>query len=262
MFNHKRVCVVIPALNEDKAITQVIGDLLVIRDTQNNNIIDEIVVCDNGSTDQTSQAAKLAGARVVFEPIHGYGRACLRAISALRAPEIVLFIDSDHAFYAEQAIPLIRAIDDGFDLAIGSRALGKMESGALTKPQIFGNKLASVLIKVLWNKLVSDLGPFRAISYNALVELQMQDLTFGWTIEMQIKAIQKKLDIIEIPIDTRCRIGHSKISGTIKGTIGAGIGILGMIVKRWTQQQKNLDCTYPKDQETEDKRIHNVTLKN
>ncbi|GAA3929845.1 glycosyltransferase family 2 protein [Litoribacillus peritrichatus] len=239
MYKQQRVCVVIPALNEELSIHQVIQGLLNLKGGSNQTIIDEVVVCDNGSTDSTARVAKHAGASVVYEPTPGYGRACLKAINALTEPDIILFIDADHAFLAHQAMPLISAIARGYDLAIGSRTLGRMEKGALTLPQRLGNQLASAFIYGLWHHEVTDLGPYRAINASSLDKLNMQDQTFGWTIEMQIKAIQHNLQITEIPVDTRRRIGVSKISGTIKGSIKAGMGILGMIAKLWWQEQKN-----------------------
>ncbi len=236
MYQKKRIICIIPARDEVKAIRLVINDLQVLRDGNGNAIIDDIVVCDNGSTDNTAAIARQAGARVVIQPQPGYGAACLGALEEARSADILLFIDGDNAFLATQAIPLIHATANGADLAIGSRTLGHMEQGALTLSQRFGNQLASVLIQWLWGEKVTDLGPFRAISQDALKRLDMEDKRFGWTIEMQIKAIQQGMSIKEHPVDTLCRLGHSKISGTVKGTIGAGIGILSMIVKlRWRQ---------------------------
>ncbi len=239
MYKQQRVSVVIPALNEEQSIHKVVSGLFELKNSSMQSIIDEVVVCDNGSTDTTAQVAEHAGARVVFEPIAGYGRACLKAIHALDKPGIVLFIDADNAFYVHQALPLIAAVTRGYDLAIGSRTLGRMEPGALTVPQQFGNHLASFLVNGIWQQDITDLGPYRAISYQALSSLNMEDETFGWTIEMQIKAIQRKMQITEVPVDTRPRIGVSKISGTVKGTIGAGIGILSMIAKLWWREHKN-----------------------
>ena len=142
MYHKKRITVVIPALNEAPSIRQVIDGLWSLKDHQQLNIIDEILVCDNGSSDDTAMLAKQSGARVVFEPQPGYGRACLKALAAIKHTDIILFMDADHAFYAQQALPLIRAITEGTDLAIGSRTLGKMEAGALTTPQQMGNWLA------------------------------------------------------------------------------------------------------------------------
>lgn len=238
MYKQQRVSVVIPALNEELSIYQVISGLYGLKDRDGNNIIDEVVVCDNGSTDMTTAKAEYAGARVVYEPIPGYGRACLKAIAAVRQTDIVLFIDADHAFYAHQAVSLLDGITQGADLAIGSRTLGNMQTGSLTTPQKLGNQLATGLIKLIWSQHVTDLGPYRAIKSKALADINMQDETFGWTIEMQIKAIQHNLLTIEVPVDTRCRIGTSKISGTIKGSVGAGIGILSTIAKHWLRQKK------------------------
>jgi glycosyltransferase involved in cell wall biosynthesis len=237
MYQQQRITVVIPALNEAPSIQKVIDGLWGLKDHHQNNIIDEIIVCDNGSSDDTPTLAKKSGARVVFEPQAGYGRACLKALSSINGTDIILFMDADHAFYAHQALPLIEAITEGMDLAIGSRTMGNMDVGALTVPQQMGNWLAGSLIRLIWQHKVTDLGPYRAISRQALAKLNMQDQTFGWTIEMQIKAIQQKMTVCELPVDTRRRIGVSKISGTIKGTIGAGTGILGMIAKLWWQQK-------------------------
>ena len=238
MYQQHRVCVVIPALNEAQSIGLVLADLWELKDQQGRNIIDEVLVCDNGSSDQTAQIAQKAGAKVVFETLPGYGRACLKALAAIQKTDIIVFMDADHAFYAHQTLALIDGVSKGQDLVIGSRVLGRMEPGALTVPQRLGNQLASSLIHLIWGQKVTDLGPFRAISYSALEKLGMQDQTFGWTIEMQIKAIQYSLATSEVAVDTRRRIGVSKISGTVKGTIGAGVGIISMIFKLWWNQKK------------------------
>jgi len=237
MINNKHVCVVIPAKNEANAIGLVIDDLLALTSEHSPfPLIDCIVVCDNGSTDNTSEVAINAGAQVVTQSTPGYGIACLTALQQLPSTDIILFIDGDHSFYAEQGTALIKAIDQGADLAIGSRTLGRQEPGALTPPQKFGNWLASFLIRLLWGVPVSDLGPFRAISSSALRQLRMQDQQFGWTVEMQVKAAQARLSVVEIAVDTRKRIGVSKISGTVSGTIGAAKGILGTLFSLWLQQ--------------------------
>ena len=248
MINNKHVSVVIPAKDEMNAIGLVSQDLLALRLKDSTSpLIDVIVVCDNGSTDATASVAIKAGARVVSQPTPGYGIACLTALKQLQQlpkNDIIVFIDGDHSFYAEQAIDLINAIDQGADLAIGSRTLGKQESGALTPPQKVGNLLASFLIRSLWKVPVSDLGPFRAISSTALRQLYMQDQLFGWTVEMQVKAAQLKFNVVEIAVDTRKRIGISKISGTVAGTIGAAKGILGTIFLLWYQQTRATSPIY------------------
>ncbi len=247
MYKGNQVSVVIPALNEEKAIHIVVKKLLMLQ--QNNQaIIDEVVVCDNGSTDNTAEAAKNAGARVVFQKQTGYGVACLTAISALKTCDIVLFVDGDDSCDIEQALHLLAGIVNGDDLAIGSRTLGCIAPGALTKPQLFGNWLSSRLIYQLWKQQITDLGPFRAIRYQALKKLRMQDKTFGWTVEMQIKAIMLQLNMSEYPVDSKVRIGQSKISGTLSGSVKAGIGILSMIAKLYLtnklKQTKHKSSSY------------------
>ena len=200
--------------------------------------IDEIVVCDNASTDRTAAMAAEAGARVVTETGRGYGSACLAGIAALSTVDIVLFADADRSDAAEEATGLVSAVADGADLAIGSRALGIAEPGALTPQQRFGNALASALIRGIWRHHTTDLGPFRAIRRDALDKLGMRDRTYGWTVEMQVKAIQVGMKVVEIPVSYRRRIGVSKISGTVKGTIGAGVKILGMIAVLWWKDKR------------------------
>jgi glycosyltransferase involved in cell wall biosynthesis len=236
MYQNKRIATIIPARDEAEAIEPVIRGLQNLHGADGIKIIDDIVVCDNGSTDTTAAIAQKAGARVVNQVRPGYGIACLTALAETKNADILLFIDGDNAFQAQQAIPLIHSIANGAHLAIGSRKLGLMEKNALTIPQRFGNRLASGLIRCFWGETVTDLGPFRAISQEALQRLTMEDETYGWTIEMQIKAIQLGMTMVEHPVDTYRRLGRSKISGTVKGTIGAGIGILSMIARlRWRQ---------------------------
>ena len=241
MINNKHISVVIPAKDEENAIGLVVEDLIALRSADGESaLIDCIVVCDNGSTDDTADTAKRAGAQVVYQSTPGYGIACLTAIRKLPKTDIVLFTDGDHSFFAEQGAQLINAIDSGADMAIGSRTLGRQECGALTPQQKFGNRLASFMIRTLWGVPITDLGPYRAISSSALQQLQMQDQQFGWTVEMQVKAAQKKLRVVEVAVDTRKRIGVSKISGTISGTIGATKGILGTIFVLWFKQVGSL----------------------
>ena len=239
MYRGMTVGVVIPALNEVQSIGLVVRDLLARRNQDGGRMVDEIVVCDNGSTDGTAEQATAAGARVVREGRPGYGRACLAALRALTPSDIVLFTDADHAFHASQAVGLLNGIHEGADLAIGSRTLGEQDRGALTRSQKAGNWVATTLIRLLWGQRMTDLGPYRAIRGTALAGLDMRDTTFGWTVEMQVKAIQRGLKTVEVPVDTRQRIGQSKISGTLRGAIGAGYGILGMIAKlRWQQRHQ------------------------
>lgn len=232
MYKGLIVGAVIPACNEEDNVGEVVGALLDLRADDGSHVIDDVVVCDNGSTDATARRAQDAGARVVVEETAGYGRACLTAIAALHPVDVILFVDGDQSFEIRQALDLLAAIADGADLAIGSRALGRMEPGALSMPQIVGNRVASLLIRLLWGEVVTDLGPFRAIRANALRRLDMRDTAYGWTVEMQVKAIQLNMRIVERPVNTlRRRFGISKIGGTLKGVIGASVGILGMIAR-------------------------------
>ncbi|NRA70006.1 MAG: glycosyltransferase family 2 protein [Gammaproteobacteria bacterium] len=237
MYKGQKIAVVIPALNEQHAIGIVVESLLLLQAEQ-QQVIDCVMVCDNGSTDYTAKVAIDAGAQVVRQTTPGYGIACLTAIAHLPPCDIVLFVDGDDSCWAEQAIPLLTGVVNGDDLAIGSRTLGIIEPGALTTPQRFGNWLAARLIKLFWQYQVSDLGPFRAIRYSSLQKLNMRDLTFGWTVEMQIKAIIGQMQINEYAVDSKIRIGQSKISGTLVGSVKAGIGILSMIAKLRFSQEK------------------------
>lgn len=233
MYKNLRVGVVIPALDEDKNIGVVVGSLLELRsESEGDRLIDDLVVCDNGSTDATAAAAAQAGARVIAEPVRGYGMACLTAIRELREVDVTLFVDGDQSCHVEQSEDLLAAVAAGADLAIGSRVLGKMERGALSIPQLAGNHVASLMIRILWGHRITDLGPFRAIRTKALERIGMRDEAYGWTVEMQVKAIQHELRIAEVPVDTaRRRHGKSKVGGTLKGIIGASVGILSTILK-------------------------------
>ena len=238
MYKNLTVGAVVPARNEEDNIGAVVQDLMALRDG-GQPLIDDFVVCDNGSTDTTAQRAREAGARVVRQDRPGYGIACLTAIDALEAVDVVLFTDGDRSFEAAQCVRLLDAIAAGADLAVGSRALGRMEPGALSVAQRAGNRLAGFLIRLLWGGSggVTDLGPYRAIRTDALGLIDMRDEAYGWTIEMQIKAMQCNLQIVETPVDTyRRRFGKSKVGGTLRGVVGAGAGILSMIAKlRWRQ---------------------------
>ncbi len=221
--------VIIPAYNEADAIGLVLDEI-------SEDLVRNIVVSNNNSTDNTGEVAKEHGAVVVFQPEPGYGNACLKAMDFIakqeQKPDIIVFLDGDHSDYPEQISEIVAPILDGkADLVIGSRALGKSESGSLTPQQIFGNWLATRMLKLFYGVRFTDLGPFRAISYSSLLEIEMEDKNYGWTVEMQIKAAKKKLRSMEVPVDYRVRIGESKVSGTIKGTIGAGYKIILTLFK-------------------------------
>ncbi len=238
MYLGQTISAIIPARDESRAISQVVGSLAKLCFDTQEPVFDNIIVCDNGSVDDTAEVAAQAGALVVKEHRPGYGNACLAALSVLPPSDIVVFIDGDNAFYAEQCRALIEAVVNGADLVIGSRQLGSVEKGALTTAQRFGNWLASVLIQQIWDVPITDLGPYRAIRADALERLAMQDRTFGWTVEMQVKAIQANMTLVECAVDTRKRIGKSKISGTLSGSLGAARGILGMIFLLWRQGRR------------------------
>lgn len=236
MYKDLTITVVIPALNEEAAIGKVVSDLQALtlvssKSLSAEKVIDAIIVCDNGSSDNTAMNAKTAGALVVYQPQSGYGIACQTALLHCPPCDMVLFVDGDDSCFIEQAIPLLQGIIDGDDLAIGSRTLGNIEQGALTGVQKFGNWLSGQLIEFFWQQKVSDLGPFRAIRTEALQRLDMQDMSFGWTVEMQVKAAILAMKTSEYPVDSKIRIGQSKISGTVKGSVLAGTGILSMIAK-------------------------------
>jgi len=192
--------------------------------------VDEVIVADNGSIDRTSQVAANAGTRVISEPRQGYGQACLSALMALGSCDIIVFLDGDYSDYPEEMKALVEPIARGeMDMVVGSRVLGHRESGALTPQARFGNWLSCLLIRMLWKARYTDLGPFRAIRKSSLDRLRMQDRNYGWTVEMQIKAAQLGLRTCEVPVSYRKRIGKSKVSGTVKGVIGAGTKILSTI---------------------------------
>lgn len=221
------VDVVIPALNEERAIGAVLDDIPEDR-------VRHIVVCDNASTDRTAEVAERHGAIVVREPERGYGAACLRALDRIAAdpPDVVVFLDGDRSDYAEELPDLVAPIEAGrADLVIGSRALGVAERGSLTLQQRAGNRLASFLLERLYGQETTDLGPFRAIRWTSLARLEMRDRNYGWTVEMQIKAAKHGLRVAEVPVRYRVRIGESKVSGTIRGTLGASRKILWTIAR-------------------------------
>ncbi len=223
--------VIIPAFNEEKSIALVLKDIP-------KDQVREVIVCNNASTDKTPEVAHANGATVLTEMQKGYGSACLKGIDYLREksselqPDIVVFLDGDYSDHPEELPKLVQPIiEKQADLVIGSRALGNMERGAMMPQQVFGNWLATTLIKFFYNYHFTDLGPFRAIRFDKLLELQMEDQDFGWTVEMQVKAAKYKLKCQELPVKYRKRVGVSKVSGTIRGTILAGHKILWTIFK-------------------------------
>lgn len=230
-MNHPPIIdVIIPAYNEEKSIPKVIAEI--------PDFVRHIVVANNNSTDKTGKVAEAAGAKVVFEAQKGYGKACLTAMDWIKKqeiqPDIVVFLDGDYSDYPEEMRDLVQPILDGkSDMVIGSRALGMRERGSMTLPQVFGNWLATTMMKYMQGAKFSDLGPFRAIVWKKLLDLNMVDQNFGWTIEMQIKAHKSGLRYTEVPVNYRKRIGVSKVSGTVKGVIGAGYKIIFTIFKYW-----------------------------
>ncbi|ARA93655.1 UDP-glucose--dolichyl-phosphate glucosyltransferase [Rhodothermaceae bacterium RA] len=222
-----RILVIIPAFNEARAIGHVIGDIPA-------GLVDEVVVVNNASTDETEANARAAGATVLAEPRRGYGWACLRGIAYARTrrPDLVVFLDGDYSDHPEEMPRLVEPILRGeADFVIGSRMRGRRERGAMLPQAILGNRLACTLMRWIWNADFTDLGPFRAIRFEDLLALDMQDTTFGWTIEMQIKATLAGLRCTEVPVSYRRRVGVSKVTGTVSGTVRAGAKILWTIAK-------------------------------
>jgi len=222
------ICVIIPAYNEEASIGLVIKDI--------PKTVSEVIVVNNNSTDNTSVVAKKAGATVLSETRKGYGYACLKGMDYVsnleKHPEIIVFLDGDYSDYPEELSKLVAPIiERDLDFVIGARTSKLREEGSMTLPQIFGNWLSTSLMKLFFGASFTDLGPFRAIKYDKLLELAMEDKTYGWTIEMQLKAIKKNYRYVEIPVKYRNRIGVSKVSGTLKGAIFAGIKILLWIFK-------------------------------
>ena len=223
------VAVIIPAYNEEKSIGKVVAAIP-------SGLVQEVVVVNNASTDSTADVARKAGATVLDQPKRGYGNACLKGIDYLKSipkqPDVIVFLDGDFSDYPEEMTGLLLPIaNEGMDLVIGSRVTGVRERGAMMPQQVFGNRLATTLLQMFYGVRFTDLGPFRAIRFNRLLELQMRDTTYGWTVEMQAKAAKKHLKCCEVPVNYRKRIGVSKVSGTVKGTIMAGYKILWTIFK-------------------------------
>jgi|TARA_B110000261_G_scaffold128820_1_gene144287 glycosyltransferase involved in cell wall biosynthesis len=225
---NKTIKVIIPAYNEENAIVKVIQDI--------PSIVDEIIVVDNNSSDQTAKNAREAGAKVLTELKRGYGYACLKGMDYIKTlsekPAIIVFLDGDFSDYPEELTKLIAPIiNNNIDFVIGARVSEFREQGSMTSPQIFGNWLATILMSLFFNSKFTDLGPFRAIKYDKLLALKMEDKTYGWTVEMQLKALKNNYSYLEIPVKYKNRIGVSKVSGTIKGAIFAGVNILYWIFK-------------------------------
>lgn len=220
--------VIIPAHNEADSIGKVIKDI--------PQIVNEVIVVSNNSSDETEENARLAGATVLSERRKGYGFACLKGMEYIAAqqetPEIIVFLDGDYSDYPEELEKIVEPIlTRDIDMVIGARVKRWREKGAMTFPQIFGNWLATTLMKLFFNARFTDLGPFRAIKYEKLLALEMEDKTYGWTVEMQLKALKKNYSYEEVPVHYRNRIGVSKVSGTVKGAFMAGVKILGWIFK-------------------------------
>ncbi len=220
------IAVIIPALNEEKSIAQVLQEI--------PKDVREVIVVDNGSTDQTTEVAQNHGATVLQEPQKGYGYACLKGLAYLEEnpPEVVVFLDGDYSDYPEDLPSLVAPIASGeANFVVGARRASHRAAGSLTPQQIFGNALACWLMKHLYGGRFTDLGPFRAIRWDSLQFLKMEDKTYGWTVEMQLKILRYKIPYQEVPVRYRQRIGVSKVSGTLKGSIFAGVKILGWVFK-------------------------------
>ena len=227
-MKNPRIKVIIPAFNEADSIGLVIQDI--------PDLVEEVIVVSNNSTDQTEENARKAGASVLTETRKGYGYACLKGMDYVAAqqekPDIIVFLDGDYSDYPEQLSAIIQPIlQENIDFVIGARVDRLREEGSMTFPQIFGNWLATRLMRLFFGVRFTDLGPFRAIKYEKLLALKMEDKTYGWTVEMQLKAIKQKLSYVEVPVNYRNRIGVSKVSGTLKGAVMAGVKILGWIFK-------------------------------
>jgi len=231
MYKHQQVVAIIPARDEALSLGPVIDDIRAVTHENSSAVFDRILVCDNASIDETASIARAHNAEVVHQAQAGYGIACLTALSLIDETDIVVFIDGDASLQIDESISLLSAIDHGADLVIGARIRKWRAPQSMTLVQSTGNIVASSLIRLIWQVPVTDLGPFRAIRFAVLQQLKMQDRSFGWTVEMQVKAIQYGLKMVEVPVHYRRRVGRSKISGTLRGVLGAGIGIFSTIFK-------------------------------
>ena len=228
MIENKIVDVVIPAYNEENSIPLVLNEI--------PDFVRNVIVVNNNSTDNTASVAMANGAVVLSEERQGYGSACLKGIEHIKQseshPDILVFLDADYSDYPTELDKVIAPIlNDNIDMVIGSRALGDKEDGAMMPQQIFGNKIATALMKLIYGVQFTDLGPFRAIKFDKLLEIGMRDKDYGWTVEMQIKAVKNKLSFCEVPVTYRKRVGVSKIAGTFKGTVMAGDKIIFTLFK-------------------------------
>ena len=228
MKKNSIIKVIIPAYNEADSIAKVIAEI--------PNIVDEVIVVSNNSTDDTEKNAQAAGATVLQEERKGYGYACLKGMDYIAnqnsTPDIIVFLDGDYSDYPSELTKIIAPIQQkNIDMVIGARVKKWREAGSMTFPQIFGNWLATTLMRLFFGAKFTDLGPFRAIKYEKLLKLNMQDKTYGWTVEMQLKALKQDFTYVEVPVHYKNRIGVSKVSGTLKGAIFAGVKILGWIFK-------------------------------
>ncbi len=228
ILSNTNIKVIIPAYNEALSIGSVIAEI--------PTIVNEIIVVNNNSTDATAKIAEAAGATVLLEYNRGYGHACLKGLSYIKTlatvPDIVVFLDGDYSDYPKELIQLVAPIiNNNTDFVLGARVKKLRQKNAMMPQQIFGNVLATFLMRILFKSTFTDLGPFRAIKYTVLQELHMQDKTYGWTVEMQLKILKMKFSYIEVPVQYKARIGISKVSGTISGTIMAGVKIISWILK-------------------------------
>jgi glycosyltransferase involved in cell wall biosynthesis len=234
-----RVSAIIPARNEAASIGAVVDALLALRRPDGTPWVDEVVVANNDSSDGTREIAQAAGARVVDVPQHGYGQACWDAIQDAHG-DMLLFVDGDGAADPADSPALLQALESGLDLAIGTRQFP--DAGSMSASQILGNALACALIRGIWGVKTTDLGPHRAIWRDAFDRIAMQDRSFGWTVEMQLRAHLLHMRVAEVPVAWHARTGGvSKISGTLRGVLGAGFGILGMVFRLWLNEQRRVE---------------------
>jgi glycosyltransferase involved in cell wall biosynthesis len=220
-----RVSVVIPTYNEAQSISHVLADIP-------KEIVEQVLVVDSDSTDGTAQIARRMGAQVLHEPRRGYGRACLRGLAAADTPDVVVFLDGDYSDRPAEISRLLEPLREGSaDMVIGSRLAGERVAGSMPWHAVIGNRFAARLLGLLNGIHLTDLGPFRAARYQALIALGLQESTYGWPVEMIVKGARRGLRITEVPVSYHPRIGSSKISGTLRGSVGAAWGILGAILK-------------------------------